>query len=133
MVASFDPADVHAGAVVELAQRFQERGAGAVIAEQVECISAAPALWQAADGMWQARSLDNRDAARGIKRAARSLIGAQVATFDERGARIRVAAAPGATDGVAIGGAKPEAAPKEDFDFYVAPDLSADVERLKLA
>jgi len=129
---SFDPADIHAGAVVELAERFQERGVGTVIADQVECISAAPALWQAADGMWQARTLDNRDAARGIKRGTRSLIGAQVAAFDERGARIRVAAAPGATEGFALGGATPTAT-EPDFALYEPADLEAETRSLRLA
>ena len=85
---AFDPADIRGGAEIALAKRFQDTPRGAVIGTGVPCISPAPVLWQRADGMWQAATLDARGAARGIKKGSRALIGAQVAAFDERGKRI---------------------------------------------
>jgi len=82
---AFDPADIRGGAEIALAKRFQDTPRGAVIGTGVPCISPAPVLWQRADGMWQAATLDARGAARGIKKGSRALIGAQVAAFDDRG------------------------------------------------
>ena len=113
---AFDPSDIGAGAEVTLAKRWQETPAGTVIGSGVPCVSPAPMLWQTADGMWKAGALDARDAARGVKRSGRALIGGQVATFDGRGTAARASVAPGKADGHAIGGAEP-AAPK-DFELY---------------
>ena len=77
----FDPYNIQAGAVLTLPQKFQEYPAGYVVAESAQCISPAPDM--AAVQGW----LDNRTAAREVKRASRALVATSVAAFDPRKAQ----------------------------------------------
>lgn len=74
----FDPHLISCGAVLTLPRRFQEWPAGYVVAEAAECISTAPDVFASLG--W----LDNRDAARAVKRASRALVATSVAAFDPR-------------------------------------------------
>lgn len=123
---AFDPADIEAGAVVELADRFQEWPKGFQIDPAAGCISAAPMLWHAADGIWTAGTLDPRAEAKMIKRGSRALIGAKAATFDERGVKAKVAVGENtAKEAFAFGVAMPMVRnPKDDIDEE-APDWAA--------
>jgi hypothetical protein len=104
---AFDPADIQAGAVVELAERFQEWPKGHVIDSAAGCISAAPMIWHAADGAWTAGTLDAREDARLIKRGSRALIGAKAAAFDERGVKAKVAVDDKSKTAFALGNVTP--------------------------
>lgn len=86
---SFDPHDIGAGAVLELAESFHDNPAGLVIDAAAPCISAAPELLCNDAGEWAVRARDGRGAGRSTQRASRALIGAQTAAFDERGVRAR--------------------------------------------
>jgi hypothetical protein len=120
---AFDPADIEAGAVVELAERFQEWPKGHVIDPSASCISAAPMLWHAADGLWTAGTLDARADAKAIKRGSRALIGAKAATFDERGVKTKVAVGEAtAKEAFAFGSAVPVVKAEEPYVEEVAPD-----------
>lgn len=94
VIVSFDPAEIGAGAVVELARDWQDHKAGTVIDEAAVCVSAAPELARDADG-WRFAVLDARDDARAAKRRARARIGQQVAVYDGRGVKARHAEAEG--------------------------------------
>jgi hypothetical protein len=104
---AFDPADIQAGAVVELAERFQEWPKGHVIDSAAGCISAAPMIWHAADGAWTAGTLDARAEAKMIKRGSRALIGAKAAAFDERGVKAKVAVDDKSKTAFALGNVTP--------------------------
>lgn len=120
---AFDPADIEAGAVVELAERFQEWPKGFVVDPSAGCISAAPMLWHAADGLWTAGAKDAREDAKMIKRGSRALIGAKAATFDERGVKAKVAVGEAAAkEAFAFGSAVPVVRTVEDEAEEAAPD-----------
>jgi hypothetical protein len=120
---AFDPADIEAGAVVELAERFQEWPKGFQVDLAASCISAAPMLWHAADGLWTAGTLDPRADAKAIKRGSRALIGAKAATFDERGVKTKVAVGEAtAKEAFAFGSAVPVVRTVADEADEVAPD-----------
>jgi hypothetical protein len=82
---AFDPADIRAGAHVELAAHWRDARAGRVLDEAAACVSAAPVLDRTAGGLWSAGVLDPRREAAAVKRASRALVGARVAAFDGRG------------------------------------------------
>lgn len=74
----FDPHLVSSGAVLTLPRAWHEYPAGYVISESAQCISPAPDM-QAVTG-W----MDNREAARAVKRSSRALVATSVAAFDPR-------------------------------------------------
>jgi hypothetical protein len=119
---AFDPMDIQAGAIVELAERFQEWPKGHLIDEAAGCISAAPMIWHAADGAWTAGTLDAREDARLIKRGSRALIGAKAAAFDERGIKAKADTDDKGRQAFAIGNVKPLIREEEELQ---TPDWSA--------
>ena len=89
VLVSFDPADIDAGATVELAADHHDMHAGRMIDAQARCISPAPELFCSEAGDWAVRARDGRGAGRAAKRESRARIGAQTAAFDERGLKAR--------------------------------------------
>ena len=123
---AFDPADIQAGAEITLAKRWQELPAGAVVGSGVPCVSPAPMLWQRADGIWQAATLDARGVSKGVKRSGRALIGAQVAAFDERGSSSKVRECGSSKVGTTDNGQQ-DNGNGGDFELY-APQNGGEVE-----
>jgi hypothetical protein len=119
---AFDPMDIQAGAIVELAERFQEWPKGHLIDEAAGCISAAPMIWHAADGAWTAGTLDAREDARLIKRGSRALIGAKAAAFDERGIKAKADTDDKGRQAFALGNVKPVIREEPETE---APDWAA--------
>lgn len=103
---SFDPADIRAGAVLELARAWRDTPAGTVVDAAAACVSPAPCL-ERVEGVWRFGALDARGDARAIKRASRAAVGRQVAAYDERGVKARHAEAPGGAERYGFAGAAP--------------------------
>ena len=84
---SFDPDDIRAGAVLELAADWKGTRRGTVIDEAATCVSPAPLMERAKGGLWGVSALDARDAAKAVKRSSRAAVKTQSAAFDGRGTR----------------------------------------------
>lgn len=124
---SFDPSDIAAGAVLELAADFRDRKAGTVIDLAAPCVSPAPVLTHLHD-RWHVDCLDPRAAARAEKRSSRAKVGHQVAVFDTRGVAARHAEHEAVQQYgfAAAAPAIPEPAPRSPVD-WAALEASAGV------
>jgi hypothetical protein len=88
VIVSFDPLDIEAGAVIELADNWHDLRKGRIIDAAAPCVSPAPTLLRT-NHFWTVATLDPRAAATAEKRASRAKVGAQVAAFDARGVKAR--------------------------------------------
>lgn len=89
VVVAFDPYDIGAGAVLELAEDFCDMKAGRIIDGAAVCVSPAPELTRTQSGFYVFNARDARAEAKAEKKASRAKVGAQVAAFDERGVKAR--------------------------------------------
>lgn len=95
VVVSFDPCDIEAGAIIELAEHWRDHRKGEIIASAAACVSSPAELIRVGDG-WVVHMRDSRQIATETKRKSRALIGTQVAALDERGIKARHATAESA-------------------------------------
>lgn len=131
VVVGFDPAEISAGAVIELARPWRDTPAGTVIDPAAACVSPAPEL-ERRGGLWHFAALDARDSARAVKRAGRAAIGRQVAVYDERGVKARHAETAGGAERYGFAGASPaipapEPEPPEEPVDWAALEADAGV------